>query len=167
MNTTQTDLVALTSHVIEQLQITTRHEISLSSAAPQINVNMDENRIEQVLYNLISNAIKYSPEGSAVKVELRVDGSEVVCAVSDSGIGIPQGEQGMLFNRFYRASNASASSISGIGLGLYISSGIIEQHGGRMWVDSQVGHGSSFYFSLPLVQEAAPAMPPERVATGR
>ena len=168
LNSAPADMVALTSHVIEQLQPTARHEISLSNDAPQIMVDMDENRIEQVLYNLISNAIKYSPDGQEVKVQLRLEGEEVVCAISDTGIGIPQDEQGMLFSRFYRASNASATRISGIGLGLYISSGIISQHGGRMWVDSQVGRGSTFYFSLPLAQEAdAVATLPEQVAAER
>ncbi len=160
LNCTPTDLVALSSRVSEQLQVTTDHSIGLSADAPQIMVDMDEGRIEQVLYNLISNAIKYSPHGQSIKVQLRLEDGEVFCAVSDSGIGIPQEEQGMLFNRFYRASNANASRISGIGLGLYISNGIISQHGGRMWVDSQVGRGSTFYFSLPLTQElAATALP--------
>ncbi len=167
LNFASTDLVVLTTRVIEQLQATTaKHQISLSSEAPQVEVDIDESRIEQVLYNLISNAIKYSPDGEEIRVQLRLEDSEVICAVSDKGIGIPKEEQGMLFNRFYRASNASATRISGIGLGLYISSGIVSQHSGRMWVDSQVGRGSTFYFSLPLEQVAATVTTlPEQVAT--
>lgn len=152
MNIEPADIVSLSDGVVEQMRTTSdRHKIIVSSEAPKITVNMDEGRIEQVLYNLISNAIKYSPEGSDIKVKLRVEEEEVVCSVSDRGMGIPKEEQGQLFSRFYRASNATATKISGVGLGLYICSGIVSKHGGRMWVDSKVGHGSTFYFSLPLI----------------
>lgn len=147
------DIVALTRRVLEQLQpLSPEHPLSLETAQPMITVFGDESRLEQVLTNLINNAVKYSPAGGPVEVTLEVAAGFCICSVRDHGIGIPQGEQLRLFERFYRASNVDAGTISGLGVGLYISRGIVERHGGEIWVKSIEGKGSTFSFSIPLVQ---------------
>lgn len=108
----------------------------------------DPERIRQVLRNLVSNAIKYSPAGSLVRVGGTVQDGEVVLFVADEGQGIPVEEQQRLFGRFVRGS--AGRSTSGAGLGLYLSKAIVEAHGGRIWVESEPGRGSTFYFSLPI-----------------
>jgi signal transduction histidine kinase len=110
----------------------------------------DKLRIGQVLANLLTNACKYSPDGSRVTISARNSGKGVQIDVSDQGIGIPPEDQSMLFTKFFRASNAAKSGVPGIGLGLFISSHIIEAHGGEIWVSSDGVHGSTFSFTLPL-----------------
>ena len=114
-------------------------------------VNADEARITQVISNLISNAIKYSPEGTEVRATGSVTPKEVIITVHDQGPGIPPEEQAQLFMRFYRADNAATRKTQGAGLGLYLSKAIVEAHGGRIWVESDGKHGSHFSFSLPRV----------------
>jgi signal transduction histidine kinase len=147
------DMVQLTRRTLEQLQpLSPGHELRLTSSQQAVTVFADDGRIEQVLNNLISNAVKYSPEGRSVEVAVRVVEHDCVCAVTDHGIGVPKAEQRHLFGRFYRASNVSASSISGLGMGLYICRAIVEGHGGQIWIDSAEGKGSTFSFSIPLVR---------------
>ena len=112
-------------------------------------VHADGSRVEQVLTNLLDNAVKYSPEGGPVFALLEVGADEVLVAVTDRGIGIPVEEQGQLFQRFYRA-KSGAHRVSGLGVGLYISYRIILEHGGRMWVRSNEEGGTTFGFTLPL-----------------
>ncbi|EAU64392.1 two-component sensor histidine kinase [Stigmatella aurantiaca DW4/3-1] len=108
----------------------------------------DRGRLDQVLTNLLSNAIRYSPEGGEVLVKAAADGEGVQLSVKDCGVGIPPEKQGLIFERFGRA---HGSKYGGLGLGLTISQGIVEQHGGRIWVDSQgcAGDGSTFHVWLP------------------
>ncbi|MCL4505079.1 MAG: ATP-binding protein [Chloroflexi bacterium] len=112
-------------------------------------VHADEARITQVLGNLISNAIKYSPEGGEVRISGKTTPSEVIITVSDTGPGIPQEDQRQLFTRFYRVDNAMTRKTQGAGLGLYLSKAIVEAHGGRIWAESDGHSGSRFSFSLP------------------
>jgi len=123
-------------------------------------VQADEARITQVLSNLISNAVKYSPEGSEVRLTGVGLPSEVVITVSDQGMGIAPEEQTHLFDRFFRAEAAVRKSIPGTGLGLYLSKAIINAHGGRIWVERDGKRGSRFSFSLPRAHALAP--PPAR-----
>lgn len=109
----------------------------------------DKDRLEQVINNFISNAIKYSPGADEIIVSARDSDKGIVVTVTDFGIGIPASEQEKVFERFYRASEINAV-ISGFGLGLYICSQIIKRHGGKIGVNSVEGKGSSFYFYLPL-----------------
>ncbi len=111
----------------------------------------DTLRIGQVLDNLLENALKYSPEGGEVTVAATRTGTEALLSVRDTGIGVPADERERLFLPFYRTSNASAGSTEGLGLGLYISRGIIEGHGGRIWIEPAPGHGSVFCVALPLM----------------
>lgn len=148
------DLAALTRETVARFAgrpgLRERGYQIVCRAAGPIQGYCDAFRIEQVLTNLLENACKYSPDGGEVAVELRQCASEAILAVRDTGIGIAPEEQEKLFLPFYRADNASAGSPEGLGLGLYISRGIIEGHGGRMWVES-AGGGSSFQFSLPVL----------------
>lgn len=112
----------------------------------------DRNRLEQVLVNLISNAVKYSPNADKMIITVKDKEKSVQVSVKDFGIGIPGDQVPYLFNRFFRVEKVSAR-FQGIGLGLYISSEIIRGHGGRMWVKSKVNSGSTFYFEIPKQQE--------------
>ena len=105
--------------------------------------------IEQVINNLIGNAIKYSPNGGSIRVAGRVMPGSVEVTVSDEGMGIPIEEQSRIFERFYRVDDALSRRTQGSGLGLYIAKAIVEAHGGRIWVDSTPGRGTAFSFSLP------------------
>ena len=129
-------------------------------------VTGDRDRLEQVLGNLLENAVKYSPDGSDVTVIVEDKGDSYVTAVSDRGIGIPADELNQVFERFHRGRQVSSTNYGGLGLGLYITKQIVERHGGTIWVDSKEGQGTSFYFSLPSDQEAAdaPAEPNQAVA---
>lgn len=116
------------------------------------NVLADPPRIQQVMANLISNAVKFSPEGSEVVVGARRTDDSVEFQITDQGVGIPREEQNRVFTRFHRASNAHVSDSPGAGLGLYISKAIVEAHGGKMGFHSELGRGSTFVFSLPTVE---------------
>ncbi len=120
----------------------------------------DEEWLGSAADNLIENAIKYTPAGGQVRVILRANGAETdtgsaeareaVCQVIDTGPGIPLAEQARLFEPFYRVDNEQTRRISGTGLGLAIVRAVIERHGGRLWVSSELGHGSTFGVALPL-----------------
>lgn len=143
------DFDTLVYEIIEEVQRTTEtHQITLQGATDKI-VRGDRERIGQVISNLLINAIKYSPDAQTVIVELSANGTSLVLSVRDYGIGIPLEMQEHLFERFYRVSGVMQNKISGLGLGLYISSEIVRKHNGHIWVESEVGKGSSFSFSLP------------------
>jgi len=118
-------------------------------------VSGDRDRLVQVVSNLVNNAVKYSPEGGTVTLSSRVEGQFALVSITDTGIGIPQDEIGHVFERFRRVRSGAAQSIPGTGLGLTIVKQIVEMHGGKIWVESAVGHGSSFHFTIPLTAEGA------------
>lgn len=124
---------------------------------PELLANIDPGRIEQVLTNLVGNAIKYSPQGGPVVVTLCAETStrQVKIGVQDSGIGIPQRQHAQIFGRFMRADNAQAWGISGTGLGLYICRELVELHAGHLWFESEEGAGSTFFLTLPIILEQA------------
>jgi PAS domain S-box-containing protein len=109
----------------------------------------DPNRLREVLSNLVSNAVKYSPDGGTVWVGGRVDGGGVTVYVADQGVGIPPEEQDRIFDRFHRVETGLHRRTEGTGLGLYLVKAIVEAHGGRVWVESAPGQGSIFMFNLP------------------
>ena len=125
------------------------HQIDCSAVESGIMIVGDEQRLEQAILNLLQNAIKYSPEGGPITVSLRRDNNWVVLAVTDQGIGIPTGARDSLFQLFYRASNVVGSSISGVGLGLYVVHEIVSRHNGAVDVVSEEGRGSTFTVRLP------------------
>ncbi len=143
------DLVATVRKCVEQLP-RYNHNLTINSTEEHLLMRVDEERIEQVLDNLISNAIKYSPEGTNVEVNIERQPANVVVSVRDHGNGISKEDQQHLFDRFYRAHQQEGKHVDGLGLGLYIAHEIVAQHGGRMWLESEIGVGSTFYFSLPL-----------------
>ncbi len=154
-----TDLVALARRMLTRRQLTTeQHTLTLETATERLVLHVDPRRMEQVLSNLIGNAIKYSPEGGSIEVTIGVDDEthEALLSVRDHGIGIPQHEQVQVFERFARADNAQAYGINGTGLGLYLCRELVEQHGGRIWLESAEGQGSTFFVALPLGSQADP-----------
>lgn len=112
----------------------------------------DSSAISEVLQNLLDNAIQYTPSGRETIVRARYKTGKIIVTVSDTGIGIPQAEQARIFERFYRVDGARSREAGGTGLGLAIAKHIVEAHGGRIWVESEVGRGSDFHFSIPAVQ---------------
>lgn len=117
-------------------------------------VMADRDRIEEVLQNLLDNAIKYSPHHPEISVSCYATGEEVIVSVRDSGMGISVREQEQIFERFQRVGDPPSRSTPGAGLGLYIARAIIEAHGGRIWVESTLREGSTFSFSLPREEKA-------------
>jgi PAS domain S-box-containing protein len=113
----------------------------------------DRDRLIQVVSNLVNNSVKYSPDGGMVTLSSRSEGGFALISVSDTGVGIPPDEISHVFERFRRVRSGAAQSIPGTGLGLTIVKQIVEMHGGRIWVESAVGHGSAFHFTLPLAAE--------------
>ena len=128
------------------------HELVLEGD-PDIQIEADKFRIEQVLINLISNAIKYSPHGNKVIMEIKQEGDMVKVSVTDFGIGIPKDNLQYVFHRYFRV-EVTSQNYSGMGLGLYISKGIIERHRGTIGVISKDGEGSTFWFLIPIKQSA-------------
>jgi len=126
-------------------------QITIDCDVPErLLVMIDQDRIRQVVDNLVSNAIKYTPPQGAVGIRLRVDGGRIDLSVADTGIGIDAADRDRLFTRFFRSRHAEEQSIQGIGLGLSITKSIVESHGGRIEVDSEVGRGSTFRVRVPV-----------------
>ncbi len=115
-------------------------------------VRGDAARLGQVVVNLVHNAVKFSPDGGEITIRTTTDGREVVTSVEDHGIGIPRAARDRVFERFYKVDRARlrAEVGGGTGLGLAIARHVIDQHGGRIWVDSTEGTGSTFSFSVPI-----------------
>ena len=130
--------------------ISPHHRILVEGDADAI-VKVDKHRIEQVVMNYLTNAVKYSPKQDKVIVNVTRKEKELQVAVRDFGIGIPKDKQSKVFQRFYRV-NDDLHSFTGLGIGLYISSEIIKRHKGNVWVESEEGKGSTFYFTIPLAK---------------
>jgi signal transduction histidine kinase len=147
------DLVALAEQVVEQFgPVAPIHPIRVEAPERPVVAEVDRQRIEQVLFNLIDNAVKYSPEGGAVDLSIRRREGEALIAIRDAGVGVPSDELARVFDRFYRASNVVGTSISGMGVGLYISRAIVLRHGGRVWMESSGEAGTVVFVELPLVE---------------
>ena len=149
-NKTIFQLNDLLSEIIEEMQMAaTSHEIIVKDniAFP---VYADRERIGQVLSNLISNAIKYCPDCKRIIVSLKRKGNEAICSVQDYGYGIVNEQKDKIFERFYRITGNNLHTYPGLGLGLFIAKEIIERHNGKIWLESEPGKGSIFYFTLPL-----------------
>ena len=130
--------------------------ISLSVESQDAELWVDPDRIVQALTNLISNAIKFSPKGGTIWVTAERKENQMLFKVQDEGRGIPPDKLGLLFARFQQLDSSDAREKGGSGLGLSISRSIIEQHNGKIWVDSSVGKGSTFLITIPLPLEEAP-----------
>lgn len=144
------DLGELVSRLVDELRlITTQHQIELDLPETPLILSGDMLRLEQVVANLLQNAIKYSPYGGVVKVQVEQRGAEAVLKVTDQGIGIPAAALPNLFTRYYRAPNTATARISGLGIGLFVVKEIVEAHGGTVSVSSDEGYGSCFTVTLP------------------
>jgi len=124
--------------------------ISVDLQQPMPDIAADRRRLAEVLQNLLDNAMQYTPAGGQIIVSASADGAEVTFTVSDTGIGIPRADQSRIFERFYRVDVARSREVGGTGLGLSISKHLVEVHGGRIWVESEVGQGSRFHFTVPI-----------------
>ena len=123
------------------------------------DVTGDRRRLAEVLQNLLDNALQYTLPGGLIMVSAEAEENEVVLTVSDTGIGIPRADQPRIFERFYRVDVARSREVGGTGLGLSIAKHLVDAHGGRIWVESEVGRGSQFHFSMPIYN-------PERAGHG-
>ncbi|MCW5852560.1 MAG: HAMP domain-containing histidine kinase, partial [Anaerolineae bacterium] len=143
------DLVAVAREVCESWSFD-HHRCSIDTAEP-VEGEFDRARMMQLLENLVENAVKYSPEGGEIHIHVWREDGQANLTVSDQGIGIAPADLPTLFERFQRGSNVDDRRFAGMGLGLFICRGIVEQHGGRIWASSPgIGHGSTFHVALPL-----------------
>jgi signal transduction histidine kinase len=152
MRLAQIELAEVVREVGERMLLLSKgHEIDtrIEGVAPIV---ADRDRIEQVLENLVGNAIKYSPENGRIEMSLRVNGANAVISVRDHGIGVAPGEVEKIFGLFYRSPDPRADHVGGLGLGLYISREIVSRHHGRLWAERNADAGTTFYVTLPLAQ---------------
>lgn len=147
------------SAAIEQRQIV--YDVNPRS----LTIDLDPNRMQQVLRNLLSNAIKYSPDGGTIRVEAYADGETAFLTVSDEGIGIPIEELDRIFERFQRVENSTTRRVRGAGLGLAVCRNLVQLHGGEIWATSVPGEGSTFFVALPHDLAAAKPIFEQLVAT--
>jgi len=144
------DFNELVAEVIEETsQILKKHTL-LQKLGESKMVKGDRNKIGQVIINFIDNAGKYSPIDSEILINTDIVGNSIKLSVKDHGIGIPANQQGKVFDRFFRVSGEKEDTYSGLGLGLYISSEFIKRHKGTIGVESEIGDGSTFYFTIPI-----------------
>jgi signal transduction histidine kinase len=128
-------------------------DLSLTTEPEEITITADERRLRQVVFNLVSNAVKFTPADGRVDISARTEDGHVEVAVADTGPGIAAADWDTIFEEFEQT--AAGRQAEGTGLGLPLSRKLVELHGGRLWVESEVGRGSTFRFTLPLEQEAS------------
>jgi signal transduction histidine kinase len=152
----QVALDALARRVADRFRTQTEiHQIVVHFQSDFPAVEGDPTRLEQVLNNLVSNAIKYSPAGGTIEISGRALPGEIVVTVADQGVGIPFEEQGHVFERFFRRVRERHQSTPGAGLGLYLAKAIVAAHNGRIWVESSPGEGAAFSVSIPRQQTSS------------
>jgi signal transduction histidine kinase len=165
LNRESVDLCALARRTVAEVQPTTEiHAVTYTAPEDALFVDGDELRLEQVLQNLLQNAIKYSPEGGPIEVIVEARAGQVCVVVSDRGIGIPEEALPRLFERFYRAPNAEPRHISGLGIGLYVVKEIVRLHGGSVGAGRQQGGGSRFFVCLPQASASQAVLGPDALA---
>lgn len=151
---TECDLAEIARGVVEQTQMTSpqhRFELECHGATGIVG---DRDHLEQVIANLLDNAVKYSPEGGVVSIRVARERNEVRCTIEDHGIGIPSDQIARIFDLFFRTQEAESRRTPGMGLGLFITRGIVERHGGRIWAESQQGLGTRVHVALPAGKSA-------------
>lgn len=170
----EVDISPIVQRVVNSLQATTVfHWFELPAANELPLVWGDEDRVEQILFNLLDNAIKFSPSGGPIGIQMQTGDEEITISVTDPGVGIPPAKLARIFQKFHRLDSDDSRETYGHGLGLYISRGLVEAHGGKMWVESVEGEGSTFTFTLPLAhrttdtKEVTPHPSPEKSGEGR
>ncbi|MDW7613695.1 cell wall metabolism sensor histidine kinase WalK [Peribacillus simplex] len=142
-------------HIIDRFEMTKNDDITFKRDLPKeaYFVDIDEDKITQVLYNVISNSLKYSPEGGQVTFRVRVSDGFIVVSITDQGVGIPKNVIDKIFDRFYRVDKARSRNLGGTGLGLAIAKEMVVAHGGKIWAESVDGKGTTVFFTLPYEQE--------------
>jgi PAS domain S-box-containing protein len=144
------DIGTLIKELIAEASLTAGTHVIHFGQCPPIEVSADRDKIGSVISNYLSNAIKYSPKGKNVEIACETMNDQMIVRVKDEGMGIKSADLGKIFDRYYRVETSHTQHIAGFGIGLYLSSEIIERHGGKVWAESESGVGSAFYFSLPL-----------------
>ena len=162
-----TDVGEVASEVVARVAEHTNgdHQFTLEADGADLVVQADREKLAQILLNLVDNAVKFSPEGGRVTVSARRRTDSVEVRVADEGIGIARGDQQRIFTKFYRAEGVIQGGTPGTGLGLFLARGLLAAMGGRIWVESKEGEGSSFVFELPLAKGEALVEEPEPVAS--
>ncbi len=150
-------MAALLEDVVESARMRLPEQLTLQHPAPNgaVSVECDEEKVRQVLVNLVDNAIKYSPDGGEIEVALTQRDGVVRFAVCDRGLGIPAAHRDRVFDKFIRLDPNLRRGIGGTGLGLYICRELVRRMGGRIWVDGRAGGGSVFYLELPASSSGA------------
>ena len=179
VNKIEREQMSVSTQPIDYLPVVTKAIEDLKDLAVQKNIILNFNppsnlpkimadpiRIPEVITNLIANSINYTNPGGKVEVSLQVSPNEVTTVILDNGVGIPKEAIPYLFNKFFRVSNQTQQASKGTGLGLYISKSIVEKLGGKIWVESEVGAGSKFYFTLPLAERKSEGAINNKTFTG-
>ena len=145
------DFVDFFDRIIDRFELTKDETISFKRNLPDARmfVEIDEDKLTQVLYNIISNALKYSPEGGQLTFSVEEREEHILVSVKDQGMGIPKENIGKIFGRFYRVDKARTRKLGGTGLGLAIAKEMVQAHGGRIWANSEEGKGTEIAFTLP------------------
>ena len=149
------DIRPLLQNVVRELDpVASEKNQSLTlDVSPSISVvNVDSTHIEQIMFNLVNNAIKFTGEGTKIQITLGQEGPNIIVKVHDNGVGITEEEQVRIFTPYYRI-EADRQRFPGLGLGLTVSKQLVEMHGGKMWVESELGKGSTFAFILPIAEQ--------------
>ena len=150
LNKQNFEICNLVGEVVGEVILTSSRKNILTSLCPPLFVNADRDKIEQVVNNLLTNAVKYSSKDGSITVTCEVVDGWLQISIKDEGIGVKPEDQKKLFDRYFRAQNMQSQTVSGFGIGLYLCEEIIERHKGKIWLESELGKGSTFYFSLPL-----------------
>lgn len=164
LNITQFDLIQVINKVIDLFRTSKIHNFKFHSSVQEVKIWGDKEKIREIFLNLISNAVKYSPKGGDITIEIIVDyhTNYINVAISDEGVGIPEELIPYIFEKFYRVENPLTATVQGTGLGLYIVKNLIELHQGKITVKSQKEHGTTFFVSLPLKKIVATTRLPIR-----
>lgn len=153
VNPTPVQLTDICKEIVESLSPLfkqKKHKVSFKCGKDIPTIKLDERLIRESIANLVSNSIKYTPEGGKIEIELKKKKTNVEISVKDNGIGIPKDEHKRVFSKFYRSESAVMTETEGSGLGLYIAKSVVESSGGKMWFESELDKGSTFYISLPI-----------------
>jgi two-component system sensor histidine kinase VicK len=162
LNVEEIDVGAVAGEVVARAQEhAERWEFELDVPGAGVFVEADRDKLSQVIQSLVDNAVKFSPEGGRIVISARRRAESVEVRVVDQGIGIPRADHGRIFSKFYRAETAGPG-LQGTGLGLFLARGLLLAMGGRIWVESTEGQGSTFVFELPAAAAGVEA-PPEKV----
>ncbi len=147
------DLSELLNEIIDELQLTTPNHTMIKEIGELKKICGDKERIGQVITNLITNAVKFSPQSDKIVIKTEISDESILFSVQDFGVGIANEKQDKIFEQFFRVSSKKEMTFPGLGLGLYISNEIIKRQNGKIWLESAEGKGSTFYFSIPVRQK--------------